>query len=118
MTGANESGPGAVRVRPGWVEINGDRSEDERQELTITNTADRPIQVGSHIHLADVNPALQLDREQARGCRLDIPAGTSVRFEPGVSKRTSVVTLRGSRQVPGIQRKPATIDVPDSTQDG
>jgi urease subunit beta len=110
MSGVAESGPGAVRVSPGWLEINSDRSDSERRELTIVNAADRPIQIGSHIHLADVNSALQLDREQAQGYRLDIPAGTSVRFEPGVSKTVALVALRGNRVVPGIQRRSAPAD--------
>jgi urease beta subunit len=103
MAGVSQSGPGAVRVREGWLEINADRSAAERGELTVTNVADRPIQVGSHIHLAEVNAGLQFDRAAARGFRLDIAAGTSMRFEPGASKTVAVVTLRGARQVPGIR---------------
>ena len=76
MAGVSTSGPGAIRVRPGELEINADRSADERGELTFVNTADRPIQVGSHIHLPDVNPGLEFDRAAAEGFRLDIPAGT------------------------------------------
>ena len=105
MSGVAESGPGAVRVRPGWLEINSDRSDSERRELTIVNAADRPIQIGSHIHLADVNSALQLDREQAQGYRLDIPAGTSVRFEPGVEREVDLVPIAGRRVVPGLRRE-------------
>ncbi|HEX8345773.1 MAG TPA: urease subunit beta [Actinoplanes sp.] len=103
MAGVSSSGPGAIRVRPGTVEINADRRDDERGELTFTNTADRPIQVGSHIHLPDVNAGLAFDREAAAGFRLDIAAGTSVRFEPGASRSVAVVALRGSRSVPGLQ---------------
>jgi urease subunit beta len=103
MAGASTSGPGAIRVKPGEVEINADRSPEERGELTFTNTADRPIQIGSHIHLPDVNTGLQFDRAAAQGFRLDIAAGTSVRFEPGVSRTVGIVSLRGWRSVPGLQ---------------
>ena len=103
MAGASTSGPGAIRVKPGEVEINADRSPAERGELTFTNTADRPIQIGSHIHLPDVNPGLQFDRAAAQGFRLDIASGTSVRFEPGVSRTVGIVSLRGRRSVPGLQ---------------
>jgi urease subunit beta len=107
MATAADSGPGAVRVQPGWVEINADRTPAERGELVFRNTADRPIQVGSHIHLPDVNAGLAFDREAAAGCRLDIAAGTSVRFEPGASRTVAIVALRGRRSVPGLQRRDA-----------
>lgn len=103
MAGTAASGPGAIRVRPGTVEINADRRPDERRELTITNTADRPIQVGSHLHLPDANAGLDFDRAAAAGFRLDIAAGTSVRFEPGASRTVAAVSLRGARVVPGLQ---------------
>jgi urease subunit beta len=103
MAGASADGPGAIRVAPGELELNADRGPDERGELTFVNTADRPIQIGSHIHLPDVNAGLQFDRDAARGFRLDIAAGTSVRFEPGVSRTVGIVALRGRRLVPGIQ---------------
>jgi urease subunit beta len=103
MAGASTSGPGAIRVKPGEVEINADRSAAERGELTFTNMADRPIQIGSHIHLPDVNPGLHFDRATAQGFRLDIASGTSVRFEPGVSRTVGIVSLRGRRSVPGLQ---------------
>ncbi|MBW9118794.1 urease subunit beta [Microbacterium trichothecenolyticum] len=103
MASGTASGPGAVRVRPGWIELNADRADDERLELVILNTGDRPVQIGSHIHLPDVNAALEFDRSAAAGFRLDIPSGTSERFEPGVSKRVAAVSLRGSRRVAGIQ---------------
>ena len=77
MAGATASGPGAIRVAPGELELNADRGPDERGELTFINTADRPIQIGSHIHLPDVNPGLEFDRAAAQGFRLDIAAGTS-----------------------------------------
>ncbi len=86
MSGSSSEGPGAVRVRPGTIELNADRGRDERLVLVVTNTGDRPVQIGSHVHLADVNDALALDREAARGFRLDVPSGTSQRFEPGASR--------------------------------
>src|SRR3954453_22661669 len=103
MAGIATSGPGAYRVAPGEIELNADRTPDERGELTFTNVADRPIQIGSHIHLPDVNAGLEFDRQAARGFRLDIAAGTSVRFEPGVSRTVGIVALRGARAVPGLQ---------------
>ena len=75
----------------------------ERVELHVVNTGDRPVQVGSHYHFAAANPALDFDRDAARGYRLDIPAGTSVRFEPGVSRQVSLVALAGARVVPGLR---------------
>lgn len=90
-------------MRPGQIELNSDRAADERLELIILNTGDRPVQIGSHIHLPDVNDALDFDRAAAFGFRLDIPSGTSERFEPGVSKRVAAVSLRGHRRVAGIR---------------
>jgi urease beta subunit len=90
-------------VQPGWIELNASRDEHERLQLVILNTGDRPVQIGSHIHLPDVNAALEFDRASAVGFRLDIPSGTSERFEPGVSKSVAAVSLRGLRRVPGIQ---------------
>jgi urease beta subunit len=109
MAGIATAGPGAYRIAPGEIELNADRGPDERGELVFTNTADRPIQVGSHFHLADVNAGLDFDREAAQGFRLDIAAGTSVRFEPGASRTVAIVALRGRRVVPGLQlRQPVT----------
>jgi urease subunit beta len=105
MAGVSTSGPGAIKVAPGELEINADRGPDERGELTFTNRADRPIQIGSHIHLGDVNAALDFDRAAAAGFRLDIAAGTSVRFEPGASRTVGIVALKGRRSVPGLQIK-------------
>jgi urease subunit beta len=105
MAGVSTNGPGAIRVKPGELELNADRGPDERGELVFTNTADRPIQVGSHIHLGDVNPGLQFDRAAAAGFRLDIAAGTSVRFEPGASRMVAIVALKGLKSVPGLQIK-------------
>lgn len=78
-------------------------------ELTVENAGDRPIQVGSHYHFAATNPALNFDRTAAWGLRLDIPAGTSVRFEPGVSRQVTLVALRGRRVVPGLRIQSAGV---------
>ncbi|HJQ06316.1 MAG TPA: urease subunit beta [Nocardioides sp.] len=102
---ANESGPGAIRTGEGTVVLNGDRGPDERATLVFTNTGDRPIQIGSHLHLPDANAALAFDRARAHGFRLDIPSGTSRRFEPGASQELAIVALRGRRRVPGLQLK-------------
>jgi urease subunit gamma/beta len=99
----DDDGPGATRVGEGTVTLNADRGPDERRTLVILNTGDRPVQIGSHLHLADANPALELDRGAAEGFRLDIASGTSRRFEPGASREEPVVALRGARRVPGIQ---------------
>lgn len=104
---ASAAAPGAVRVRPGTIILNADRSDDERLRLVVVNAGDRPIQIGSHLHLPDANSALEFDREAARGFRLDIPSGTSQRFEPGASREVALVALRGNRRVPGIQLKSA-----------
>jgi urease subunit beta len=71
--------------------------------LTVINSGDRPVQVGSHYHFAQANPALEFDREAARGKRLDIPAGTAVRFEPGIVREVALVPLAGRRVVPGLR---------------
>ncbi len=104
MVSAAHDGPGAIRVREGTITLNADRGPGERIELVILNTGDRPVQIGSHLHLPDANVALEFDREAALGFRLDIPAGTSRRFEPGASRSVVAVALRGLRRVPGIQR--------------
>jgi len=92
--------PGELRTAPGTIELNAGR---ETIELTVLNAGDRPIQVGSHFHVADVNAALELDRIAATGFRFDIPAGTSLRFEPGASRTVALVRLAGLRTVPGLQ---------------
>ena len=94
--------PGEMIVQPGEIELNAGRATIE---LQVANTGDRPIQVGSHYHFYEVNPALEFDREQARGMRLDIPAGTAVRFEPGDEREISLVPLSGSRQVYGFNNR-------------
>jgi urease subunit beta len=81
--------------------------EVDRVELTVLNTGDRPIQVGSHYHFAAANPALEFDRAAAWGHRLAVPAGTSVRFEPGVDRTVSLIPLRGRRIVPGLRPEQA-----------
>jgi urease beta subunit len=92
--------PGEVVAADGVIELNPGRA---RVELTVQNTGDRPVQVGSHYHFAAVNPALSFDRAAAHGYRLDIPAGTSVRFEPGVTMDVTLVALAGRRVVPGLR---------------
>ncbi len=92
--------PGEVVAAPGTHVLAPGR---ERRTVAVVNTGDRPIQVGSHFHFADVNSALSFDRAACRGFRLDIPAGTSVRFEPGVDRMVRVVALAGRRTVPGLQ---------------
>jgi len=89
----------------GTVVLN-ERPAGQCRTLVIVNTGDRPVQIGSHIHLAEVNTALSFDREQAAGFRLDIPSGTSRRFEPGASREVDIVALGGRGLVPGIQVKP------------
>lgn len=95
--------PGEVVFGDGDIEIN---QGAVRIEMEVVNTGDRPVQVGSHVHLPQSNSALQFDRAAAHGHRLDIPAGTAVRFEPGVGQRVSLVPLRGSRVVPGLSMQP------------
>jgi urease subunit beta len=103
MAGHNSFGPGAIRVRPGTILLNGDRTPEQRLTLVFLNAGDRPIQIGSHLHLPDANAALEFDREAAHGFRLDIPSGTSQRFEPGASRELDAVALLGDRRVPGLQ---------------
>ncbi|MEO7058223.1 MAG: urease subunit beta [Lapillicoccus sp.] len=105
MASSSDSGPGAIRTVDGTVRLN-ERPDGERIDLVLVNAGDRPIQVGSHVHLPEANASLEFDRVAAHGFRLDIPSGTSQRFEPGASRRISAVTLRGARRVPGIQVKP------------
>ena len=93
--------PGEVITAPGEIEINAGRPSIT---MTVANTGDRPIQVGSHYHFAETNPALAFDRAKARGHRLDIPAGTAVRFEPGQTREVRLVALAGSREVYGFRQ--------------
>jgi len=92
--------PGEVLPADGTITINPGR---ERVELLVENVGDRPVQVGSHFHFAVANPALTFDRDAAWGRRLDVPAGTSVRFEPGLSKLVGLVPIAGRRVVPGLR---------------
>jgi urease subunit beta len=92
--------PGEIVTGEGPVELNPGRP---RTTLTVLNTGDRPVQVGSHYHFAQANDALAFDRDAARGHRLDVPAGTAVRFEPGISREVSLVPLAGRRIVPGLR---------------
>ena len=91
--------PGEVVPADGTLEIN---EGAERTSISVVNTGDRPVQVGSHYHFAQANPALSFDREAAFGQRLDIAAGTAVRFEPGVDREVTLVPIRGTRTVPGL----------------
>ena len=92
--------PGEVLPAAGTIELN---PGAERTELLVRNAGDRPVQVGSHYHFAAANPALAFDRDAAWGRRLDIPAGTSVRFEPGVSRLVGLIPVGGARVVPGLR---------------
>jgi urease subunit beta len=91
--------PGEILTEPGEIELSAGR---ERRTLEVSNTGDRPIQVGSHYHFHETNSALSFDREQARGFRLDIPAGTAIRFEPGQKRTVQLVALAGDRVVYGF----------------
>lgn len=91
--------PGEVWVADGDIELNAGR---RTLRLQVSNTGDRPIQVGSHFHFFETNPALSFDRAAARGCRLNIAAGTAVRFEPGQSRTVELVELAGERRVYGF----------------
>ncbi|MCP3402731.1 urease subunit beta [Bradyrhizobium sp. CCGB20] len=91
--------PGEVISDDGEIVLNEDRPG---RSIAVANTGDRPVQVGSHYHFAEVNAALVLDRSAARGCRLDIPAGTAVRFEPGQSREVSLIPFAGARRIYGF----------------
>jgi urease subunit beta len=91
--------PGELLIEDGEIELNAGRAT---VTLTVSNTGDRPIQVGSHYHFFETNPALRFDRDKARGMRLDIAAGTAVRFEPGQSRDVQLVELAGKRTIYGF----------------
>jgi urease subunit beta len=93
--------PGEILPAPGDLVLN---EGQPTVRLTVANTGDRPVQVGSHYHFAETNPGLQFDRARAHGMRLDIPAGTAVRFEPGQTRDVTLVPLRGSRKVYGFRQ--------------
>src|SRR6187431_1699431 len=92
--------PGEMFVQEGEIELNKGR---KIATLTVSNTGDRPIQVGSHYHFFETNPALKFDRKKARGMRLNIAAGTAVRFEPGQTRDVQLVALAGSRTIYGFR---------------
>jgi urease subunit beta len=92
--------PGEIDTAPGDIELNAGLPHTT---LTVANTGDRPIQVGSHYHFAETNPALHFDRAAARGKRLDIAAGTAVRFEPGQTREITLVPFQGGRTIYGFR---------------
>jgi urease subunit beta len=94
--------PGEIMVAAGDIELNAGR---ETVTLLVENTGDRPVQVGSHYHFYETNAALAFDRERARGCRLDIPAGTAVRFEPGQGREVTLIPYAGTREVHGFNAR-------------
>ncbi|WP_319774533.1 urease subunit beta [Breoghania sp.] len=93
--------PGEILPASGEIELNAGL---EPLTLEVANTGDRPVQVGSHYHFAETNPGLSFDREAAKGMRLDIPAGTAVRFEPGQTRSVTLVPFRGERTVYGFNQ--------------
>jgi urease subunit beta len=93
--------PGEIITKDGEIALNAGRPS---VKLSITNTGDRPVQVGSHYHFFETNPALQFDRAKARGMRLDIAAGTAVRFEPGQSRDVTLVAFAGERKIYGFRQ--------------
>jgi urease subunit beta len=110
--------PGEYILRPEPVPVNAGR---EAADVVVTNTGDRPVQVGSHFHFAEANAALTFDREAAYGRRLDIPAGTAARFEPGDSKTVRLIELAGSREVYGLSNAvngPLDAGNPDAAEGG
>jgi urease subunit beta len=94
--------PGEVKVADGHIELNRGRKQ---VSISVENTGDRPIQVGSHYHFFEANAALQFDRKRAYGCRLNIAAGTAVRFEPGQARTVELISFSGSRKVYGFTGK-------------
>jgi urease subunit beta len=94
--------PGEMFIKDGEIELNAGR---KTVTVSVTNTGDRPIQVGSHYHFFETNPALQFDRKKARGMRLDIAAGTAVRFEPGQTREVTLVALSGKRTIYGFRQR-------------
>ncbi|MGE2717216.1 urease subunit beta [Mycolicibacterium litorale] len=95
--------PGEILYGEGDIALNAGAA---RLDMEVVNTGDRPVQVGSHVHLPQANAALEFDRVAAHGHRLDIPAGTAVRFEPGVAQRVQLVPLCGTREVHGLSLNP------------
>jgi len=93
--------PGEMFIKDGEIELNAGR---KTLSLSVTNIGDRPIQVGSHYHFFETNPALKFDRRRARGMRLNIAAGTAVRFEPGQTREVTLVALAGKRTIYGFRQ--------------
>ena len=91
--------PGEIITQPGTIELNAHRAT---LQIEVANIGDRPIQVGSHFHFFEVNAALEFNREPTKGMRLDIPAGTAVRFEPGDEKLVKLVAIAGTREIYGF----------------
>ena len=94
--------PGELFIQDGEIELNAGR---KTATLSVANTGDRPIQVGSHYHFFETNPALKFDRKKSRGMRLDIPSGTAVRFEPGQKRTVTLIPLSGKREVYGFRQQ-------------
>ncbi|MCX8996689.1 urease subunit beta [Rhizobiaceae bacterium BDR2-2] len=94
--------PGEVIAAAGEIELN---ASQPTVTMTVSNTGDRPVQVGSHYHFAETNAGLSFDRDKARGLRLDIPAGTAVRFEPGQTREVTLIPLSGKREVYGFRQQ-------------
>ena len=94
--------PGEYIVEDGELELNADR---QTISVQVANTGDRPVQVGSHYHFYETNPALSFDREQTRGFRLDIPAGSAVRFEPGQTRTVTLVEISGAKTIYGFRQQ-------------
>ncbi|ENN89868.1 putative urease beta subunit [Rhizobium freirei PRF 81] len=94
--------PGEIIAASGDIELN---AEAPTVTLEVSNTGDRPVQVGSHYHFAETNAGLAFDRDKARGMRLDIPAGTAVRFEPGQTRSVTLIPLSGKREVYGFRQQ-------------
>lgn len=94
--------PGEVFTAPGEITLN---AGQDTVTIAVANTGDRPVQVGSHYHFFEVNEALEFDRDKALGMRLDIPAGTAVRFEPGQTREVALIAYRGKRQVIGFNAR-------------
>ncbi|PNW65632.1 UNVERIFIED_CONTAM: urease subunit beta [Euhalothece sp. KZN 001] len=92
--------PGEMQIQAGEIELNQGR---QCLRVTVGNSGDRPIQVGSHFHFYEVNAALRFDREPTKGMRLNIPAGTAIRFEPGDEKEVELVTIAGQRKIYGFR---------------
>ncbi len=94
--------PGEIIAQPGTIELNSGRTT---LRLAVANTGDRPIQIGSHFHFYEVNTALDFEREKTRGMRLNIPAGTAIRFEPGDEKEVELVAIAGTQEIYGFNQK-------------